>query len=68
MTRVYYIREHLKPSSTFLVATDASPWGMAALLYIDGVLKAALYTPVSHLDAQRIGHAIGSDTGQQVWE
>ena len=68
MTRVYYIREHLKPDSTFMVATDASPWGMAALMYIDGILRAALYTPITTLDVERFGHAIGSDTGQQVWE
>ena len=41
---------------------------VAALLYIDGILKAALYSPISHHDVQRLGHAIGADTGQQVWE
>ena len=47
---------------------DASPWGLGAILFVDGVPRRWLSSSLSQDDASILGHAIGSSTGQQPWE
>ena len=68
MTKVYHVRHHLNPKISVTIATDASVWGLGALLLINGLLVAALYSPITPLDEAKFRIQRGDNEGQQVWE
>ena len=41
---------------------------MGAVLYIDGVLKAALFSPIAAFDVTKFGFCVGDESGQQTWK
>jgi len=47
---------------------DASPWGLGAILRIDGGFVEYFSDAISADDEWRFGHAIGDSKGQQTWE
>ena len=47
---------------------DASPWGLGAVLFVDGRPQRWLASPLTEADVQTLGHPLGSSTGQQTWE
>ena len=68
MTKVYHLRHHLRPTASVTIATDASPWGLGALLLIDGILVAALFSAITPFDEEKFKLRRGDNEGQQVWE
>ena len=68
MTSGFYFRDHFNTAGSLMVATDASVWGLGAVLYIDGVLVAALHSPITSFDTLKFGFALGDEAGQQTWE
>ena len=68
MARLYYVNEHFKPKAAIVVATDASAWGLGAVLYIGGTLVAALHSAIAYNDDHTFGYKRGDEHGQQCWE
>ena len=50
------------------VLTDASPWGLGALLVIDGAFFECIAGALTDEDFRRFGLAAGDCRGQQCWE
>ena len=50
------------------ITTDASPWGLGAVLHVDGIIVEALSCPLQELDLKRFHLNRGCASGQAVWE
>jgi len=50
------------------IVMDASPWGIAGILYVDDVPTEFFSDKITALDETLFGHKVGSPDGQQVWE
>ena len=50
------------------IVTDASPFGMGAVLYQDAEPVQHFSIPITDLDVERMGADRGSCKGQQCWE
>jgi len=50
------------------IVIDASPWGLAGILLLDGEPVEYYHNAISAVDVDRFGYVIGSPDGQQVWE
>ena len=50
------------------ITCDASPWGLGAVLEVQGCITAYLYDEVSQFDAQTLGVQVGSCRSQAVLE
>ena len=66
--RFFRLDAFRRTGPTIEIGTDASPWGMGGWLSVDGNITHYYACDVSDDDAEIYGHAIGSSTGQQVWE
>ena len=47
---------------------DASPWGLGAILRINGGFVEYFSDDICAEDVLRFGHGIGDSKGQQTWE
>ena len=66
--RVYTL-EHYRGAGTKVVITwDASPYGMGAMLQLDGVIHEFFAIPISEDDQRILCTEAGTSEGQQVWE
>ena len=54
--------------SSLEIIVDASPWGLAGVLIVDGVVAEYFADPIGPYDCELYGHQLGSPNGQQVWE
>eukprot|EP00971_Amphidinium_carterae_P319005 6341080-Amphidinium_carterae.1 len=50
------------------IELDASPWGLGGILFERGAPVRYFMSPLSIHDVTTFDHAIGSSSGQQVWE
>jgi hypothetical protein len=50
------------------IATDACPWGIGGVLYIEGVPTSYFSSELSSADFTRFGYEKGDPSGQQCWE
>ena len=66
--RYFTVDSYLRRGPVVEIGTDASPWGMGGWLSINGATTHFFACPVSPQDEEIYGHAVGSSTGQQVWE
>ena len=58
----------MSPSSEVVVAFDASPWGLGAVLYLDGVPVAWIANALDEHDCRRYNMNLGDCKGQQIWK
>ena len=65
--RMVDIREW-QDGPSIVIATDASPWGLGAVLEIDGIPQSFISEAITHADAERLGFEIGSCRGQSAAE
>jgi len=57
-----------KVGTSIEIVLDASPWGLAGILYVDYIAVEFFSDAISELDTTLFGHDIGSADGQQTWE
>jgi hypothetical protein len=68
LIRTYPVSLYMGLGPEIMITTDASPWGLAGVLSVDGVIIELFECAVSLLDVEIFGHEIGSANGQQTWE
>jgi hypothetical protein len=66
--RYFSVDSYLRRGPVVEIGTDASPWGMGGWLSVDGAITHFFACAVTSQDEAIYGHAIGSSSGQQVWE
>ena len=66
--RRFMVSSYMRQCGTVRIAVDASPWGLGAILIIDGRLSEYFADMLSDFDIQFFGHQLGSAEGQQTWE
>jgi len=50
------------------IVIDASPWGLAGILLLDGHPVEYFHDAINDMDTEKFNYDIGSPDGQQVWE
>ena len=66
--RVYNLQVYLGRGSRVTIKVDASPWGLGAILLVDGVPQSWFSSELTDDDFSLFGHEQGSSSGQQTWE
>lgn len=66
--RRFLLACYLDSSTHVTMVIDASPWGIAGILVVDGHAQEYFSDPLCDHDVEIFSHAIGSPDGQQVWE
>lgn len=66
--RTFLLDSHLAKQGAIELVIDASPWGLAGILVVDGRCEEFFSDAISDLDVAQFGCAIGSPDGQQIWE
>jgi hypothetical protein len=51
-----------------VIISDASPWGLGAVLIVNGRPKSFFHDALSPIDETTFHHTIGDAAGQQTWE
>ena len=68
VSRTWSLEAHLTPAHRLPLVFDASPWGIGAVLYRDGVPLFYFISALTKYDEQRFRYKIGDHKGQQTWE
>ena len=68
LRRIFRLAAYLNKGQRVKVITDASPFGMGAVLVIDGVPVAWFAIPIQQQDVEVLGVQPGDCKGQQCWE
>jgi len=66
--RTYSLSAYLCEGTRVSVKLDASPWGLGAILLLDGSPHSWFSSPLTAEDSELFGHEIGDCSGQQTWE
>ena len=66
--RFFSLEAYNRVGTVVEIGTDASPWGLGGWLAIDGNTVEYFTSPISRLDVEKYGFAVGDNAGQQVWE
>ena len=65
LTRVWTLASYLGRGIRVSFDMDASPYGLGAVATINGKVITYIESKLTHQDAQRYGHSIGSSTGHR---
>lgn len=68
LRRVYHLDAFLGIGARVSMTLDASPWGIGAVLSVDGELQEWIADALTTDDEDVLGHQIGTAEGQQTWE
>ena len=68
MKRHFDLQCYLLAERVVDMVLDASPWGLAGVLTINGTPREYFADAITEADLQRFGHALGDAAGQQTWE
>ena len=68
LSRTYSIADYASSRPTVELDVDASPWGLGAVLYIDGQVKEYIAERVTDEEAELLGQEVGSCRSQQTFE
>ena len=66
--RIYTLEHYRGVGSKVVITWDASPYGMGAMLQVDGVITEFFAIPISEDDQRILQTQSGTSEGQQVWE
>jgi hypothetical protein len=68
LRRVWRLEAYLNLGPVVRITWDASPFGIGAFLQVDEVVVAYFAAPLTRLDTEVFGYALGDSAGQQTWE
>ena len=68
LVRSWTFSAWLYPETAVTMILDASPFGLGGVLVSGHRILGWFSSDLTCLDEQRFGHAVGADSGQQVWE
>ena len=66
--RTFRLATFMATEGQLEIIIDASPWGLAGLLTVNGEVEEYFADPLGPFDFELYGHVAGSADGQQVWE
>ena len=67
LARTFHLQAH-NQGAVITIATDACPWGMGAILVVNGVIMAYFAIRIARQDELILRTPAASADGQQVWE
>ena len=68
VSRTWSLYAHFGSAAQLIIVFDASPWGLGAVLYQDGVPVAWIANALDEHDCRSFGVSIWDSDGQQIWE
>ena len=68
LVRTFSLDTWSNVTQPILITLDASPWGLGGIMEVQGNIVSFFSSPLTNVDSQILGHAIGEASGQQVWE
>ena len=68
LKREFSLSAYLDLAMKISIVMDASPWGLGAILIINGIIREYFHSRLTKHDSKILGHAIGSCEGQQAFE
>ena len=66
--RVFALQAFRGRGTTVRISTDACPWGIGGVIYVDGAPTAYFSSALAPEDFARFGYEEGNPAGQQCWE
>ena len=68
LQRRFTVLQHLNQGDAIIIMTDASPWSMGAVIFVNGVPWEFFAIRITSHDQLTLGVDAGDSTGQQAWE
>ena len=68
LVRDFTVAAYSRTGKKVTIQTDASPYGIGAVLYVEGQAAEYLYDRIREQDEVQLGYKAGANLGQQAWE